>query len=509
MPLIPLRLKPGLYRNGTAYSQKNRYVDGNLVRYHDGAYRPIGGWLRRQNGTNQDIASLIDTPADEAIRDIFAWKDVTQTNNVVFGSNLALYHMDASGDITDITYSGYSPINSSKEPDDEAGYGENPYGVGAYGVGEDLLGRQASPPDRWYFGAFGEVLLTGVVANEGIYELDLSSLSLSKVTNAPEDNQDMCITDQRQVFVVGAGGNPRQVQVSEIEDYSVWSPTRTNQAVNRTLAGTGKLLRCIPVRKQVLILGEVEAHAAKYINLPYVYSIELVGRNCGPLAAQAVTATENFAVWWGARNFWLYDGTIRELPCDVIDFLYEDIDLAKATKISAYTNRKFSEVTWLYQSYSSTTTEVDSYVTWNYKLNIWMTGRIDRTAGIDSGVLNGPIMVNSSGEIFNHELDNVIPLNEGNIFIETGPLELGVGETNMALRYIYPDFNDLNGVQFTIYGRQFPTEQEYAYGPYDAANPTPVRAMGRALRLRVDFSDDASELGNLRFDIAGTGTGKR
>ena len=46
MPLIPIKIPPGFYRNATQYQAKNRWYNGNLVRFSEGRLRPIGGWQR-------------------------------------------------------------------------------------------------------------------------------------------------------------------------------------------------------------------------------------------------------------------------------------------------------------------------------------------------------------------------------------------------------------------------------------------------------------------------------
>ena len=46
MPLIPIKIPPGFFRNGTQYQIKNRWYKGNLIRFAEGRIKPIGGWLR-------------------------------------------------------------------------------------------------------------------------------------------------------------------------------------------------------------------------------------------------------------------------------------------------------------------------------------------------------------------------------------------------------------------------------------------------------------------------------
>lgn len=510
MPLVPIKLPPGIYKNGTPYTRKGRWVDSNLVRFHDGAYRPIGGWQRRRDSGGDEIDALYATPADEAVRDIFAWRDNGQTQNVVFGSNLGLYHLDSVGTVTDITYAGYTDTNSSKDASIQAGYGQSAFGIGDFGVANNLVGSDPIPPNRWYFDNFGEILLTGSRNNGGLYELDIPTLTLSAVSNAPDDIQAMVVTDQRQVLVIGGDQEPRRLQMSEVEARTTWTPAVNNQAVDRVIPGAGRLLNAVNVQRQTLILSETDAHIVRYIGPPYVVSVDLVGNNCGPIATEAVAATERFAVWWGQRNFWLYDGSVKPLDCDVIDFLQDDVDENQVFKISCFVNPEFSEIWWLYQSNATTTTEVDSYVVWDYKRNIWNTGRFDRTAGIGRGVTRSNLMVNSDGEIFNHELDTVLPSGEGDVYITSGALELGNGDKNMAVRYIFPDNQAPNQVSYSLMARQYPNGEEYTFGPYTYANPIPTTgAMGREIRMKCEFDVANSELGIVRFDVAPIGTGMR
>jgi len=46
MALLPIKISPGFFKNGTQYQAKNRWYDGNLVRFSEGRLRPIGGWQR-------------------------------------------------------------------------------------------------------------------------------------------------------------------------------------------------------------------------------------------------------------------------------------------------------------------------------------------------------------------------------------------------------------------------------------------------------------------------------
>jgi hypothetical protein len=52
MPLVPLNIPKGQYANGTEYQSQGRWRDVNLVRWHEDALRPIGGWRPRAQSDN-------------------------------------------------------------------------------------------------------------------------------------------------------------------------------------------------------------------------------------------------------------------------------------------------------------------------------------------------------------------------------------------------------------------------------------------------------------------------
>lgn len=506
MPMVPIDIPPGLNKNATPYKRRGRWEDGNLVRWFNGSVRAIGGWLRRTNGVYVDIPALVANPTLEAVRDGYAWRSNAQDQHAVFGSNLKLYHMSQLGAITDITPAGVTV--SVKDASAVAGYGNNPYGAGAYGVANALIAQDTLPPNRWAFTNYGELLLACQRDVGGLYEVDPSTLTITTVTNAPVDIQDVIVTEERIVFTVGSGPTARLVKWSDQENRNLWVAALDNQAGEFTLAGSGKLLRVLNVLQQYLIVAENDVHVARYVAPPYVFSFELAARNCGPIAAEAVVGTERFAVWWGDTTFWLYDGTVKALPCEVMDFLLTDIEPVQVSKVSGFTNNQYGEVWWLYQSTSSTTTECDSYVVWNYVDNIWTTGRLDRTCGVDKGTLTYPVQVSSAGLTYTHEQMGVFP-SEGSVFVESGEIDMDNGNVNLACRYLYPDTENYADISVEIIGRQFPTNVAYTYGPYVYNNPTPTRAMGRALKFKFTLLSAAAELGVTRADIAPMGTGRR
>lgn len=76
MPILSLALPPGQYRNGTDYQSSGRWRDASLVRWHDKALRPIGGWLSWSGTTVTGVA-----------RGAHAWRD--NSSNVYLATGTA------------------------------------------------------------------------------------------------------------------------------------------------------------------------------------------------------------------------------------------------------------------------------------------------------------------------------------------------------------------------------------------------------------------------------------
>jgi len=71
---------PGVRTNGTDYSNKGRYVDSDLVRFHNGNVRPIGGWTKYTGTT------LTGQPMS-----MHAFKDKADNNVLAVGTRSKLY----------------------------------------------------------------------------------------------------------------------------------------------------------------------------------------------------------------------------------------------------------------------------------------------------------------------------------------------------------------------------------------------------------------------------------
>ena len=139
----------------------------------------------------------------------------------------------------------------------------------------------------------------------------------------------------------------------------------------------------------------------QFIGPPFTFGINLVNENTGLVGPNAAVTAPNGIYFMSYDSFYLYNSTVQQLPCTVLDYVFSDINKDQAYKITAFTNNKHSEVGWYYPSSSSL--EIDRYVIYNYQEKVWYYGQLSRTAWLDSGVQNYPQAVNE-GYLYRHEI---------------------------------------------------------------------------------------------------------
>jgi hypothetical protein len=492
MSLIPLELQMGFKNNGTEFQSSNRWLDGNLVRWHQNSIRPIGGWEVR-------VSSAFSNPA----RAMVAWQDLSENRLYAAGTSDKLYAINAGGAVTDITPATLT--TGIVDADINDGYGGSFYGNDYYGT-ERVSNGTYSEATTWSLDNWGEYLVACSVADGKLWEwqLDVAS-NAAVISNAPTDNLGLLVTEERFLFALGAGGNARKVQWSDREDNTTWTPAATNEAGDIELQTSGQIMAGVRTRGQSLIITDIDAHSATYIGSPYVYGFDRVGTSCGLIARKAVAATDAGVMWMGQKNFFLYDGAkVQEVPCEVWDHVFTNINRAQVSKVWATTVAQHGEVWFFYPSGAST--EIDRYVAYDYREGHWLIGSLSRTSGFDRGVFKNSIFSDVSGNVYNHEKG--LNYDGGTVFAETGAISIGSGDNVMSVTKLIPDELTQGDVAVTFKTRFHPNDTERSYGSYSMANPTSVRFSGRQIRMRIEGARFADwRVGTMRIDV--TARGKR
>lgn len=485
MPFVPIKLPPGIYRNGTEFESKGRYFDCNLVRFYEGVVRPHGGWR------NKSLTALTGVG-----RAMHAWKDNGGASRIAIGTESNLYVMNRLGAITDITPAGLQAGYSRSTTG--GGYGSGLYGAGTYGTPrtDTTLTLDAT---MWTVDNRGENLIGCCWTDGKIYEWAPSDPLATQITNSPSSCRAVVMTPERFVMALGAEGDPRNVAWCDQEDETDWTPSDINQAGAFPLQTGGRLMLGKAAHGYTLLLTDIDAWAANYLGFPLVYGFDKVGSGCGAISQGSAASLDTQTVWMSQNGFFSCNGGfVSPLPCEVQDFVFGNINRQQQALVTCQINSDFGEVVWRYPSISSL--EVDSYVTWNYRENHWNIGLLDRLSGVDRGIFAFPLMIDATGQIYEHEVGfsyaDAVP------FLRSGPFEIAQGDNVATAIGLIPDENTTGAVQARFRSRYYPQGDEMLLGPYSLGQKTDVRFTGRQIEVTWEMAGSQDfRVGAPRLDI--------
>ena len=332
------------------------------------------------------------------------------------------------------------------------GWGASSWGQGAWGVGES----STNAIRFWSQSNFGEDLIFGH-GEGGIYYWDATNgvgtrgvllSSLSDASDVPTTQNIILVSDiNRFVFCLGTNPigsstlDPTLLRWSDQESAVNWTPSATNQAGSLRLSRGTKIVAASQARQEVLVWTDSSLYSLQYAGAPIVWTASLVGENISISSQNAVAYANGIAYWMGKDKFYKYDGRTQPLQCDVRKYVFNDFNTAQYTQVFAGTNESFHEVWWFYCSTSAT--DIDKYVIYNYLEDIWYFGTLARTAWLDSGLRNSPLAATYSYNLVDHE--DGIDDNQGSsaaaitAYVVSSEFDLDDGHKYMFVNRVIPD----------------------------------------------------------------------
>ena len=414
------------------------------------------------------------------------------------GTHSKLFFIAEDATLSDITPSGFTA--GTADANQNLGYGGGTWNLSTWNTPRPDTGSYA-PATTWSLDTFGQFVIGCSTSDGKLYQWENNpSVVAAVLSNAPVSNTAVVVTEERFVVALGAGGVGNKVAFSDQEDSNLWTPAATNQAGSFTLATNGNLILGRRLRGETLLLTDIDAHVMRFIGPPLVFGFSQVGTGCGAISANACVVADGSAIWMGRNGFFTYNGSVKSLRSAVGDFLFENMNLDQRSKVSGVLNSNFAEVIWFYPSKGSN--ENDSYVSYNYREGHWQIGSLTRLAGFDSGAFVYPNYVDADGIVFEHEAGYAYDT-DTEIFVESGPIEIGNGDRYMVAKSLISDENAAGAVTATFKTKNYPTASETTHGPFTlTSTPTSVRFTGRQVNMRVTGVENASwRVGNMRLDV--------
>jgi hypothetical protein len=334
------------------------------------------------------------------------------------------------------------------------GWGASSWGQGAWGIGESSTTKIRF----WSQSNFGEDLIFGHGggsiyywdATNGVGTRGVLLSSLSGASDVPTVQNIILVSDiNRFVFCFGTNPvgdttlDPTLLRWSDQENAVDWTPSATNQAGSLRLSRGTKIVTASQARQEVLVWTDSSLYSLQYVGAPVVWTASLVGENVSISSQSAVAYANGVAYWMGKDKFYKYDGRTQPLQCDVRKYVFNDFNTSQYTQVFAGTNESFHEIWWFYCSTSAT--NIDKYVIYNYLEDIWYFGTLARTAWLDSGLRDSPLAATYSYNLVDHE--DGIDDNQGssaaaiNAYAVSSEFDLDDGHKYMFVNRVIPDIS--------------------------------------------------------------------
>jgi hypothetical protein len=195
--------------------------------------------------------------------------------------------------------------------------------------------------------------------------------------------------------------DPMLIRWSDQESVTQWTPSATNQAGSIRLSHGSQLITSIQTRQEIVVWSDSAVYSLQYLGPPTVWGTQLLGDNISIISPNAVSQASGVVYWMGVDKFYMYDGRVATLNCDLRKFIYQDINLGQSQQVFSSTNEGFNEVWWFYCSAGNTS--INRYVVYNYQERCWYYGTMARTAWIDSGLRDYPLSAGYNYNLMNQE----------------------------------------------------------------------------------------------------------
>ena len=295
--------------------------------------------------------------------------------------------------------------------------------------------------------------------------------SVSLIVDAPLVQNTLTISDTSR-FIIVFGTNdynsstldPMLIRWSGQNDPYNWTPDPTNQAGFTRLSHGSQIITTVQTRQEIVVFTDSSVYSLQYLGPPYVWAPQLLGDNISIAGPNAAVIASGIIYWMGVDKFYVYDGRVQTLNCDLRRYVFQDFDQTQAQQVTCGTNEGFNEVWWFYPSSGSTVN--DKYVIYNYSEKVWYYGSIGRTAWLDSGLRPYPIGATYNNNLVNHEqgLNNNETATSVAIdaYISSSEFDIGDGHNFGFVWRVLPDLTfsdssnapngDVPKVTMTLYG---------------------------------------------------------
>jgi|TARA_R100001460_G_scaffold93820_1_gene135834 hypothetical protein len=412
------------------------------------------------------------------------------------------------------------------------GWGTDTYGISTWNTPRSTS-NVTLEARQWSLDNFGENLVATVL-NGGAFEWKPStgvSTRATAIASAPTASRiSLVSTPDRHLLFMGtektiATPNSQDdllIRFSSQEDINTYQPTAENTAGSLRIADGSRIVAAERSRGQILVWTDTSLHGLQFIGPPFTFGLRQLGQNCGIIGMHAGIDINGISYWMSQDSFFLFDGSVKKLPCTVEQFVFDNINVTGSENAFAGHNGEFNEIMWFYPRTGSN--EINAIVAYNYLEQTWWTGTLDRTTWIDREVFDNPVasdylpsttannevilgLTDGATQMFLHETGNDADGEAITAFVKSGVVQIAQGDEFAFVSKIIPDVENQAGVlnaklEFKNYpNNSISVTKTTSFS--DTTDFVSLRGRGREFTVNLvsNTTGTAWRLGTQRFDI--------
>lgn len=363
-----------------------------------------------------------------------------------------------------------------------SGYGYGVYGRGAYGA--SIASGTYSYPRIWSFDRYGSQVVLCAGEQSLLYLWTPSAdTAPTVITGAPTTCNYVYVDENGIISALGTSAVENRVQWNDPASSTNWTVSAGFYPGFTTIQNAGRLIARASLENSELLFTRNSIYSRQFIDLPKVYSFDVVDTNIGLIAPNAHVVINGICFWMGAKGFYKYQGGKVQVlassgltQASVTDYVFKNINALQSYKSFCWHNKAFNEIWFHYPSTNSN--ECDRYVIYSIEGMHYTIGTLDRYAGEQPSQLGEyPVLGGgASNAIYDHENGANADSAALPFYCETSYVSYDEDNSAVMVRRYQPDSNQTGNITVdTIYKywQQDPTATlnfGYGSGVYGTSN---------------------------------------
>ena len=130
--------------------------------------------------------------------------------------------------------------------------------------------------------------------------------------------------------------DPMLVRWSNQESVVNWVPSPINQAGSVRLSHGSEIVTALQTRQEIVVWTDSSLYSLQYLGPPLVWGSQLLGDNISIISQNAASVASGRVYWMGVDKFYVYDGRVQTLRCDLRRHVFSDINTAQVGQVLRY-----------------------------------------------------------------------------------------------------------------------------------------------------------------------------